>query len=107
MNDMKTLVDYVKSTGIDWEILSCSGEQNRDKVAKDKFKWIRKHVDIDVLVTCTLKGKEKAVFARPGYVLIDDKVSNITAWQDAGGIGIYHTNAKWTIEHLKKLTASS
>jgi hypothetical protein len=107
MNDMRTLVDYVKGTGIDWEILSCSGEQNRDKVAKDKFKWIRKHVDIDVLVTCTLKGKEKAVFARPGYVLIDDKVSNITAWQDAGGIGIYHTNAKWTIEHLKKLTASS
>ena len=107
MNDMRTLVDYVKGTGIDWEILSCSGEQNRDKVAKDKFKWIRKHVDIDVLVTCTLKGKEKAVFARPGYVLIDDKASNITAWQDAGGIGIYHTNAKWTIEHLKKLTASS
>ena len=107
MSDMQTLVDYVKGTGIDWEILSCSGEQNRDKVAKDKFKWIRKHVDIDVLVTCTLKGKEKAVFARPGYVLIDDKVSNITAWQDAGGIGIYHTNAKWTIEHLKKLTASS
>jgi hypothetical protein len=107
MNDMRTLVDYVKGTGIDWEILSCSGEQNRDKVAKDKFKWIRKHVDIDVLVTCTLKGKEKAVFARPSYVLIDDKASNITAWQDAGGIGIYHTNAKWTIEHLKKLTASS
>ena len=107
MSDMQTLVDYVKGTGIDWEILSCSGEQNRDKVAKDKFKWIRKHVDIDVLVTCTLKGKEKAVFARPGYVLIDDKASNITAWQDAGGIGIYHTNAKWTIEHLKKLTASS
>ena len=107
MNDMKTLVDYIKGTGIDWEILSCSGMQNRDRVAKDKFKWIRKHVDIDVLVTCTLKGKEKAVFARPGYVLIDDKASNITAWQDAGGIGIYHTNAKWTIEHLKKLTASS
>ena len=107
MSDMQTLVNYVKGTGIDWEILSCSGEQNRDKVAKDKFKWIRKHVDIDVLVTCTLKGKEKAVFARPGYVLIDDKASNITAWQDAGGIGIYHTNAKWTIEHLKKLTASS
>ena len=107
MSDMQTLVDYVKGTGIDWEILSCSGEQNRDKVAKDKFKWIRKHVDIDVLVTCTLKGKEKAVIARPGYVLIDDKASNITAWQDAGGIGIYHTNAKWTIEHLKKLTASS
>ena len=107
MSDMQTLVDYVKGTGIDWEILSCSGEQNRDKVAKDKFKWIRKHVDIDVLVTCTIKGKEKAVFARPGYVLIDDKASNITAWQDAGGIGIYPTNAKWTIEHLKKLTASS
>ena len=107
MNDMKTLVDYVKATGLDWEILSCSGEQNRDKVAKDKFKWIRKHVDIDVLVTCTLKGKEKAIFARPGHVLIDDKASNITAWQKAGGIGIQHVCASRTIDYLKKLTASS
>ena len=100
MSDMQTLVNYVKDTGIDWEILSCSGMQNRDKVAKDKFKWIRKHVDIDVLVTCTLKGKEKAIFARPGHVLIDDKASNITAWQNAGGEGILHMNAKWTIKHL-------
>ena len=107
MNDMKTLVDYVKDTGIDWEILSCSGMQNRDKVAKDKLKWIRKHVDIDVLVTCTLKGKEKAIFARHGHVLVDDKASNITAWQNAGGEGILHMNAKWTIKHLEKLLASS
>ena len=107
MNDMRTLVDYVKGTGIDWEILSCSGVLNRDRVAKDKFVWIRKHADIDVLVTCTLKGKDKAIFARPGYVLIDDKASNITAWQDAGGIGIHHICASRTIKHLKKLTASS
>jgi len=107
MSDMQTLVDYVKGTGIDWEILSCSGEQNRDKVAKDKFKWIRKHVDIDVLVTCTLKGKEKAIFARPGHVLIDDKASNITAWQNAGGIGIHHIHAKDTINRIAKLLASS
>ena len=107
MSDMQTLVDYIKSTGIDWEILSCSGEINRDRVAKDKFKWIRKHVDIDVLVTCTLKGKEKAIYARPGHVLIDDKASNITAWQEAGGVGIHHIYAKNTINRLKKLTASS
>ena len=107
MSDMQTLVDYVKDTGIDWEILSCSGMQNRDKVAKDKFKWIRKHVDIDVLVTCTLKGKEKAIFARPGHVLIDDKASNITAWKNAGGIGIHHIHAKDTINCLTKLLASS
>ena len=107
MSDMQTLVDYVKGTGIDWEILSCSGEQNRDKVAKDKFKWIRKHVDIDVLVTCTLKGKEKAIYARPGHVLIDDKQSNIKAWQDAGGYGILHIDAKTTIDHLNKLNGKN
>ena len=107
MSDMKTLVDYVKGTGIDWEILSCSGTVNRDRVAKDKFKWIRKHVDIDVVITCTLKGKDKAIFARPEHVLIDDKASNITAWQEAGGIGIHHTNASRTIDYLEKLTASS
>ena len=104
---MKTLIDYIKDTGIDWEILSCSGMQNRDKVAKDKFKWIRKHVDIDVLVTCTLKGKDKAIFSKPGHVLIDDKASNITAWQNAGGIGIHHTHAKDTIKRITKLLASS
>ena len=82
-------------------------EQNRDKVAKDKFKWIRKHVDIDVLVTATIKGKEKAIFARPGYVLIDDKASNITAWQNAGGDWNFTHERKDTINQLKKLLASS
>jgi 5'(3')-deoxyribonucleotidase len=103
MADMQALVNYCKNCGVDWEILSCSGMLNRTKVTKDKIDWIRQYVHPSVIITCTLKGKEKAVFARPGHVLIDDKPSNITAWQNAGGIGIFHTNAADTIKQLQDL----
>ena len=107
MKDMQALVNYCKNCGIDWEILSCSGMLNRTKVTKDKIDWIRKYVHPSVIITCTLKGKDKAVFARPGHVLIDDKQSNIKAWQDAGGYGILHIDAKTTIDHLNKLNGKN
>jgi len=103
MNDMQDLVDGVKNTGIYWEILTCTGELNRRKVAKDKLAWIRKYVDSEVVFTCTFKGVQKAAYAKPGSVLIDDRPKNINAWTDAGGIGILHKNAADTIKQLQNL----
>ena len=51
----------------------------------------------------TLKGKHKAIFARPGHVLVDDKKSNIVAWENAGGIGILHETPAGTIKKLQSL----
>jgi len=102
MADMDRLVDYIKSSGEYWEILTATGDVNRQRVAADKYTWIRKNVDSDVLVTCTIKGKHKAVFAKSNHILIDDRLENIKAWIKAGGIGIYHRSAEQTIQKLTK-----
>ena len=78
MTDMQDLIDGIKDTGIYWEILTCTGELNRKKIAQ-------------------------AAYAKPGSVLIDDRPKNINAWIDAGGIGILHKNAADTIAQLQDL----
>ena len=74
MPDMDKLINHIKDSGEYWEILTATGNVNRAVVAKDKNKWIREHVDPDVLITCTIKGKDKAVFAKPNHILIDDRL---------------------------------
>ena len=80
---------------------TASGSLNRTVVTNDKIYWIRKHVDPKVIITATIKGEDKAAFARPSHVLIDDRKSNIKAWTQAGGIGVLHRTADDTIDQLK------
>ena len=103
MKDMQDLVDFVKDTGIYWEILTCTGELNRKKVAQDKIAWIKEHVDPDVVITCTLKGREKATYARAGSILIDDRKKNIDAWKQSGGVGVTHVTAAKTINEVQRI----
>ena len=103
MVDYHELIGYVKHTGLNWEILTAAGAINRQLVVYDKTEWIKEYVDPFVVVTCTYSGSQKAVFAKKGNILIDDRPKNIEAWEDAGGIGIIHKSAKHTIEELKKL----
>ncbi len=103
MSDMYDLIAYVKHCELPWEILTAAGKVNRELVVYDKNEWIRKHVDPCVVVTCTMGGKQKAAFANKGYVLVDDRLENIEAWEKAGGIGILHTTAERTIDKLKDL----
>lgn len=47
-------------------------------------------------------SKDKRKWAKPGYILVDDKQSNVEEWKEAGGISIHHTgNFKKTIDNLK------
>ena len=103
MVDMYDLIGYIKHTELPWEILTAAGVVNRELVVYDKQEWIKRYVDPNVVVTCTYTGTQKAAFAIEGNVLIDDRPKNIKAWEDAGGIGIIHTNARDTIEQLKTL----
>ena len=102
MEDMYDLMLYIKKTKLDYEILTCTGQIERQLVHYDKVAWIKEHVDPFVIVNSTLKGKHKAAFAAPNHVLIDDKAANIKAWEEAGGKGIFHVNAMQTILKLHK-----
>ena len=107
LDGMEQLIKHIKTEcvakDIYWEILTCTGMQNRQKVAKDKIAWIREHVDPDVVVTCTFKGVQKAAFAKEGYILIDDTEKNIDAWNQAGGTGILFKDTASCIHELKTL----
>lgn len=46
--------------------------------------------------------EEKAAFARPGAILVDDHKLNIEDWNAAGGIGIFYEDSVQVIEELQK-----
>jgi 5'(3')-deoxyribonucleotidase len=106
MPDMYDLVAYIRHTGLPWEILTAAGVINRELVVFDKNEWIREHVSPSVVVTCTMTGSQKGMFAIKGSVLIDDRQKNLDAWIEHGGIGILHTSAEDTINQLKVLRNS-
>ncbi len=47
----------------------------------------KKFALLDLLI---VRSKDKNLLARSNNILIDDRASNIKAWQDAGGLGILH-----------------
>ena len=100
---MYDLIAYIRHTGLPWEILTAAGVVNRELVVWDKNEWIRQYVSPSVVVTCTMTGSQKGMFALEGSVLIDDRKKNIEAWEENGGIGILHTSAEDTINQLKAL----
>ncbi len=104
MEGMADLIDFIKQTKLPWEILSAAGlTENRNLAVYDKTAWVKDHVCPYVAVTCTTKGKHKAIYAKPDRVLIDDRLENIEAWEDAGGIGILHKSVAETIDTLTTL----
>jgi 5'(3')-deoxyribonucleotidase len=61
--------------------------------------WLKENLP-DVPYTI---DKKKQDYAKDGYILIDDRDKNIKKWEDAGGIGILHKDAKSTIKKLEKI----
>ena len=56
--------------------------------AVEKVKFIRKHTDdLTIIPVPKAISKTKMVHTR-GAILIDDYTSNLTEWENAGGIGI-------------------
>lgn len=60
---------------------------------QDKIHWVEKHFPgIDVWFGPYSRDKQRR--ARAGDVLIDDRPSNITEWQEAGGHGILYVTGE-------------
>ena len=47
-------------------------------------------------------AESKKNYARKDAILIDDRISNINDWNNAGGIGILHTSTSSTLTKLSK-----
>lgn len=100
MVDAKTLWQYVAHYNP--QILTATGNPSYG-AGEQKIKWVAKYFGSDIPVNLTRKSNEKAQYAAPNRILIDDKRKSIDPWIAAGGIGILHTSAADTISQLKKL----
>ena len=59
-----------------------------------KRRWVAKHFGTDVEVICTRTAIQKAQYAAPNHILIDDKLKAIRPWNEAGGLGILYEDEK-------------
>lgn len=97
MSDSIQLMDFIKSTGIPFRILTAGGDE--PSATQDKVDWFAaRYPGVEVIVVH--KSHDKAAYARPTTILIDDREKSITPWTEAGGIGILHTSAEDTIRQL-------
>jgi len=99
MKDGKLLYNFVASFP-DVEILSHAPD-NKSKVGKEK--WLADK-DIKFKANLVPNREDKAKFATPNSVLIDDREDVVNDFINAGGKAILHTNSIDTINKLKELT---
>ena len=104
MHDAFQLWNYIKKYNP--RILSATGSLHVVPNAKyEKREWVRKHLGDTTAGTAVLvqSAVDKAQYAAPHHILIDDRDKAIDPWIAAGGIGILHTSANTTIKRLKEL----
>lgn len=99
MPGARSLVDFVKTLNVPIEILT-SPSKSDPKCKPGKHVWARAH-GFNFPMNFK-RAQYKFEKAEPGAVLIDDKPETIQAWNDAGGIGIWHRNVGDTIRELEK-----
>lgn len=104
----KELWEFVHSVGCPVKILTAIPRRTTMPSAEaDKRAWFVKHKDIfgeNVDVNIGPFSRDKFKHAKPGDILIDDRLDNISAWGTKGqGVGVYHKNLADTITLINEV----
>lgn len=104
--DGKELWTFVRNNFKNVKILSSSGSFDTlsNRYARlGKYEWVLANLfDIykeDIIIVNG--SSKKAVYARPGDILIDDLLKNIQRWNKNKGIGLWHHRTVDTIKALQ------
>lgn len=100
-DDADILMDFIFNNFENYFILTAAGHTPKD-APEQKRRWYAKYYP-NLKVEVVTKSPDKAAFACPKTILIDDRAKSIDPWVAAGGIGILHKNSINTIEQLKHL----
>ena len=94
-------------------ILSATPEEyefdhRHDACKTQKIAWVEKHFGpLQAMRTIITKSKLKQDYIKEfdadEHILIDDFMSNIIRWREAGGVGIHHTDNDTTLSELEKI----
>lgn len=109
MSNADNLVKMLKTQEdqgrISLSILTSAGQfyNPTSEVIIQKKRWLDKNFPVlkDVPFTATTCGADKAKFAHPFMMLIDDYDKNIKAFNKAGGIGYLYKNLDSDITEIK------
>jgi len=100
MPDTQELLNYVsKLKNVDIQILTSKGTfdaKQGNAALNQKLFWLHKH-NIPYKTNFVCCKEEKAQYATPTAILIDDSIGCITPFNAAGGHGILHINSHDTI----------
>jgi phosphoglycolate phosphatase-like HAD superfamily hydrolase len=96
-----TLLHGLAMSGVPVEILSSSAREDVAKeISEQKEEWLKKyHIDFPRNFPPGKRYKYK--YAAPSYLIIDDTLSVIEDWKEAGGPAIHFKNVKDTMAMLK------
>ena len=103
MPDARLLLDHLNTLDIHVEILSSTAKQDsHEDISDQKTKWLISH-GINYPRNFVPGKSLKYTFASPESIIIDDTLSVISDWVEAGGTAIHHTDAASTIASLDAL----
>jgi hypothetical protein len=99
--DAMQLWNYVNNH----RVFICSATGNTVNAGPEKRIAVRRHFGEEAADKAILvkHSQDKANYASPTSILIDDRTRSIDPWIAAGGIGILHKSAADTIAQLQKL----
>lgn len=101
MADMRELWDFVSRLR-PHPIVLTGVPKSVEEAPKNKRAWVRKNLGPAVQVICT-RSADKALYCRPGDILIDDWEKYRHVWEAAGGRWITHTSASASIDQLLEM----
>ena len=105
MSDGKKLFYYVENHFNHDQVAVLTAPMEQDKRCRpEKWEWVQHHLKvIDKNRFFCSMDKEKFIGTIPAkhQILIDDRMKNITAWRQHGGIGIHHKDAITSIRELE------
>jgi hypothetical protein len=95
MSDGHELWDFIK----DFKPTVLTAPSRHETSKSGKKIWLKENLPgVPAII-----DSKKEEYAKDGYILIDDREKNIKKWEEAGGIGVLHTDTKSTIKKLKKI----
>lgn len=95
------LVNFCLNNFRSVKILTASGSTPKDVKQQKLDYYAREYPGLECIVVN--KSSDKAVYASPTSILVDDRNKSIIPWVEAGGVGILHYDAETTIETLKHM----
>lgn len=89
-------------------ILTSASMSRNPTIAAQKVRWIKEHLDKDVLIIPVAESSHKRYFAqRPDDILIDDWGQNCREWEQAGGIAIKHEGTDYETTYARLLQCTT